>query len=99
MQSSPDEAHQTKFGLTPRELDIVSAVVDGYSNKEISEYFKISEDVGCLDTFGIGTFAVNGRLRGPKDEDADATGIAARKPKRPNLNRGSATASLDELSE
>jgi DNA-binding NarL/FixJ family response regulator len=26
----------------PRELEIVSAVVAGYSNKEIAEYFKIS---------------------------------------------------------
>jgi Flp pilus assembly pilin Flp len=32
------------LGLTPRELEIVSAVVAGYSNKEIAEYFKISED-------------------------------------------------------
>jgi len=44
MQSSNDEARQRKFGLTPRELEIVSAVVAGYSNKEIAEYFKISED-------------------------------------------------------
>jgi DNA-binding NarL/FixJ family response regulator len=35
---------QKAFGLTPRELEIVSAVVEGYSNKEIAEYFKISED-------------------------------------------------------
>ena len=44
MQSTHDEARQKKFGLTPRELEIVSAVVAGYSNKEIAEYFKISED-------------------------------------------------------
>ena len=30
--------------LTARELEIVSAVVAGYSNKEIAEYFKISKD-------------------------------------------------------
>jgi len=44
MQSSNDEARQKKFGLTPRELEIVSTVAAGYSNKEIAEYFKISED-------------------------------------------------------
>ena len=45
MESTHDEeARQKEFGLTPRELKIVSAVVAGYSNKEIAEYFKISED-------------------------------------------------------
>ena len=44
VQSSGEEARQKKFGLTPRELEIVSAVVAGYANKEIAEYFKISED-------------------------------------------------------
>src|SRR5207244_6833539 len=44
VQSSGEEARQKKFGLTPREMEIVSAVVAGYSNKEISEYFKISQD-------------------------------------------------------
>ena len=43
-QSSSDEVRQKKFGLTPRELEIVAAVVVGYSNKEIAEYFRISED-------------------------------------------------------
>ena len=38
IQSSGEEARQKKFGLTPRELEIVSAVVAGYSNKEIAEY-------------------------------------------------------------
>src|SRR5580765_6677097 len=44
MQASNEESRQRKFGLTPRELEIVSAVVAGYSNKEIADYFKISED-------------------------------------------------------
>src|SRR5215470_4629778 len=39
MQSSGEDARQRKFGLTPRELEIVSAVVAGFSNKEIAEYF------------------------------------------------------------
>ena len=74
MQSSSDEARQKKFGLTPRELEIVSAVVAGYSNKEIAEYFKISEDTvkhhlsNIFDKLGVSTrlelalFAVNQAL-------------------------------------
>ena len=34
VQSSSDEARQKKFGLTPREIEIVSTVVAGYSNKD-----------------------------------------------------------------
>jgi two-component system nitrate/nitrite response regulator NarL len=71
VQSSGEEARQRKFGLTPRELEIVSAVVAGYSNKEIAEYFKISEDTvkhhlsNIFDKLGVSTrlelalFAVN----------------------------------------
>jgi len=74
MQSSSDEARQKKFGLTPRELEIVSAVVAGYANKEIAEYFKISEDTvkhhlsNIFDKLGVSTrlelalFAVNQAL-------------------------------------
>ena len=62
---------QKRFGLTPRELEIVSAVVAGYTNKEIAEYFKISEDTvkrhlaNIFDKLGVSTrlelalFAVN----------------------------------------
>jgi DNA-binding NarL/FixJ family response regulator len=71
VQSSGEEARQKKFGLTPRELEIVSAVVAGYSNKEIAEYFRISEDTvkhhlsNIFDKLGVSTrlelalFAVN----------------------------------------
>ena len=74
VQSSGEEARQRKFGLTPRELEIVSAVVAGYSNKEIAEYFKISEDTvkhhlsNIFDKVGVSTrlelalFAVNQSL-------------------------------------
>lgn len=72
--SSGEEAKQKKFGLTPRELEIVSAVVAGFSNKEIAEYFKISEDTvkhhlsNIFDKLGVSTrlelalFAVNQAL-------------------------------------
>ena len=71
MQSSTEETKQKKFGLTPRELEIVSAVVAGYANKEIADYFKISEDTvkhhlsNIFDKLGVSTrlelalFAVN----------------------------------------
>jgi len=74
VQSSGEEARQKKFGLTPRELEIVAAVVAGYSNKEIAEYFKISEDTvkhhlsNIFDKLGVSTrlelalFAVNQSL-------------------------------------
>jgi DNA-binding NarL/FixJ family response regulator len=74
IQSSGEEARQRKFGLTPRELEIVSAVVAGYSNKEAAEYFKISEDTvkhhlsNIFDKLGVSTrlelalFAVNQSL-------------------------------------
>src|ERR1700690_700547 len=71
MQTTNEETKQKKFGLTPRELEIVSAVVAGYANKEIAEYFKISEDTvkhhlsNIFDKLGVSTrlelalFAVN----------------------------------------
>jgi two-component system, NarL family, nitrate/nitrite response regulator NarL len=74
IQSSGEEARKKKFGLTPRELEIVSAVVAGYSNREIAEYFKISEDTvkhhlsNIFDKLGVSTrlelalFAVNQSL-------------------------------------
>jgi len=74
VQSSGEEARQKKFGLTPREVEIVSAVVAGYANKEIAEYLKISEDTlkhhlsNIFDKLGVSTrlelalFAVNQSL-------------------------------------
>ena len=71
MQSTTEEAKQRKFGLTPRELEIVSAIVAGYANREIADYFKISEDTvkhhlsNIFDKLGVSTrlelalFAVN----------------------------------------
>jgi two-component system nitrate/nitrite response regulator NarL len=73
-ESSNQDAKKKKFGLTPRELEIVSAVVAGFANKEIAEYFKISEDTvkhhlsNIFDKLGVSTrlelalFAVNQSL-------------------------------------
>jgi len=74
IQSSGEETKRRTFGLTPRELEIVSAVVAGFSNKEIAEYFKIAEDTvkhhlsKIFDKLGVYTrlelalFAVNQSL-------------------------------------
>jgi len=74
MDSSTKISRQKRFGLTPRELDIVSAVVAGFANKEIAEHFKISEDTvkhhlsNIFDKTGVSTrlelalFAVNQAL-------------------------------------
>ena len=72
--TSSNAARQRRYGLTPRELEIVSAVVAGYANKEIAEHFKISEDTvkhhlsNIFDKVGVSTrlelalFAVNQAL-------------------------------------
>jgi two-component system, NarL family, nitrate/nitrite response regulator NarL len=105
MQSSSDEARQKKFGLTPRELQIVSTVMAGYSNKEIAEHFKINEDKvkhhlsNIFDKLGVSTrlelalFAGNQGLRGDSlgSADPDAPVCAPLKPK-PHLRSGGAMA-------
>ncbi len=75
LRSVPDEdARKKKFGLTPRELEIVSAIVAGYTNKDISEKFRISEQtvkhhltnifdkLGVSNRLELALFAVNHRL-------------------------------------
>src|ERR1700745_1967394 len=74
VQSSGEEAKQRKCGLTPRELEIVSAGAAGYSNQEIGEHFKINEDhvkhhlrnifdkVGVSTRLELALFAVNQSL-------------------------------------
>jgi DNA-binding CsgD family transcriptional regulator len=65
---------RNKFGLTPRELQIISGVVAGYSDREIAQYLKLMEDtithhIKCsCDKLRVSTrselaqFAVNHRL-------------------------------------
>jgi len=74
LQSEIKEANRKKFGLTARELEIVSTVVAGLSNKEIAQHFKLSEDTvkhhlsNIFDKLGVSTrlelalFAVNHKL-------------------------------------
>lgn len=45
LRTKREELSKRKFGLTPRELEVVSAIVrHGMSNKEIAHSFKIAED-------------------------------------------------------
>jgi two-component system nitrate/nitrite response regulator NarL len=74
LMEAPRSAEPRRYGLTPRELDIISAVVAGFANKEIAQHFKISEDTvkhhlsNIFDKLGVSTrlelalFAVNQSL-------------------------------------
>jgi len=74
IESSNTHTRQKKYGVTPRELEIISAVVAGYANKEIAQHFRISEDTvkhhlsNIFDKLGVSTrlelalFAVNQSL-------------------------------------
>lgn len=65
---------RNKYRLTPRELEIIAAVVAGFANKEIAQHFKISEDtvkhhlsnifdkVGVSSRLELALFAVNQSL-------------------------------------
>ena len=69
-----NEASATGSGLTPRERDVVAAVVDGCSNREIAERFSLSEATvkhhltSIFDKLGISSrtelvaYALQGRL-------------------------------------
>ena len=71
IQSAQQGTKQRKFGLTPREIEIISGVVAGFTNKDIADHFKISEDTvkhhlsNIFDKLGVSTrlelalFAVN----------------------------------------
>jgi len=68
-----------KFALTARELEIVTAIVEGYSNKEIARKFSISEQtvkhhlssifdkVGVSNRLELALFSVNHQLVGKRN--------------------------------
>ena len=72
--SAPPPPATKRFGLTPREMEVVSAIVAGYTNKDIASHFNISEDTvkhhlsKIFDKLGVSTrlelalFAVNQSL-------------------------------------
>ena len=69
-----DDTQKKKFGLTPRELEIISAIVAGYSNKDIALKYAISQQTvkhhltSVFDKLGVSSrlelalFAVNHSL-------------------------------------
>jgi two-component system nitrate/nitrite response regulator NarL len=74
MAGAAKDAKRKNFGLTPHELEIVSAIVAGYSNSEIAKKFSISErtvkhhltnifdKVGVSSRLELALFAVNHHL-------------------------------------
>jgi two-component system, NarL family, nitrate/nitrite response regulator NarL len=70
----PDSRDSNGFRLTRRELEIVSSIVDGYTNKEIAKRFSISEQtvkhhltsifekVGVTNRLELALFAMQQRL-------------------------------------
>jgi DNA-binding NarL/FixJ family response regulator len=74
MANSTEKPARKRFGLTPRELEITSAVVSGLSNKEIAKKLALSEDtvkhnltnifdkMGASNRLELALFAVHHRL-------------------------------------
>ena len=92
-----------KSDLSTRELEIVSAVVKGYTTREIAEILKLTQRAVAYDLYrimeklGVTTRAQLVLLwlqRGP--EYGDLAGIAVKKPKGLHLNSGSVAASLGD---
>jgi len=72
--SHPGDTRRKNFGLTPRELEIVAAIVAGYTNKDMAEKFALSEQtvkhhltsifdkLGVSNRLELALFATNHRL-------------------------------------
>jgi len=78
MRSNPSgEKAPRNYGLTKREMDILTTIVAGLSNKEIARRFALSEDtvkhhltnifdkVGVASRLELALFAINNRLAEP----------------------------------
>jgi two-component system nitrate/nitrite response regulator NarL len=82
----PEKTPRERFGVTPRELEITSAVVAGFSNKEIAKKFSLSQDtvkhhltnvfnkVGASTRLELALFAVHHRLLEDEPASPTATG-------------------------
>lgn len=74
LMPAPGEERQKSFGLTRRELEIVAAIVEGCTNRDIAQKFSLSEDtvkhhlthifdkVGVSNRLELAMFAVSHRL-------------------------------------
>lgn len=70
------EPGRKNFGLTPRELEVVAAIVGGYTNRDVAQKFSISEDtvkhhltnifdkLGVSNRLELALFAVHHKLVG-----------------------------------
>jgi len=78
LRSNPSgEKAPRNYGLTKREMDILTTIVAGLSNKEIARRFSLSEDtvkhhltnifdkVGVASRLELALFAINNRLAEP----------------------------------
>src|SRR5499427_4292228 len=75
--SEKPKADRKTFGLTARELDVVAAIVSGFTNREIAQKFSISEQtvkhhlrnifdkVGVSNRLELALFAINHQLVSP----------------------------------
>jgi DNA-binding NarL/FixJ family response regulator len=75
--SDEPKAARKTFGLTARELDVVTAIVSGFTNREIAQKFSISEQtvkhhlrnifdkVGVSNRLELALFAINHQLVSP----------------------------------
>jgi len=74
MQQAAAQPERKTYGLTPRELEVVSCIVEGCSNKDIAKQFSISEETvkrhlsNVFDKTGVSTrlelalFAISHKL-------------------------------------
>jgi len=79
---------QANFGLTPREMEVITAVVNGYTNKDIAQSFSLSiqtvkhhltsifDKLGVSNRLELALFTVNHHLVG-EDEPAQTTSSAS----------------------
>lgn len=86
MVTSLEKTPRERFGVTPRELEITSAVIAGFSNKEIAKRYSLSEDtvkhhlsnifdkVGASNRLELALFAVHHRLLEDEPATPTATG-------------------------
>jgi two-component system, NarL family, nitrate/nitrite response regulator NarL len=74
LPSSDEPDRQNHFGITRREMEVISAIVSGYTNKDIAQKFSLSEQtvkhhltnifdkVGVSNRLELALFAVNHQL-------------------------------------
>jgi len=74
MPRGGEEQSKRRYGLTPREMEVINAIVAGYTNKDIAQKFAISEQtvkhhltnifdkVGVSNRLELALFAVNHHL-------------------------------------